>query len=361
MKMRAKLKTSSKISLQAKYFWIIGGGVAVTAVVIFIASFGLNIFGVQKKSMAQTEKEKSSYPFNVSDKTLKEVNFTVLPSGINSKFPEVRPFITADGKSLFFCRRNHPDNFSKKKDNQDIWFSTLQGDDTWSEPKNLGVTINTENADAICSVSPDGSEIVFISDLINPKKPLMKSVRTDKGWGAPQSMEIENFYNRNRYIDFYYSFEANVLLMAIEREESRGEQDLYVSFPKGKNKWSEPKNLGPLVNSRLSDFAPFLSSDGKTLYFSSYGHKGFGGCDIFQTTRLDDTWQKWSEVKNLGEGINSPREESYFSVSGDYKHIYFESYDLKNEVRDVFRADVPQACKPSDILKEDPLVIVRQN
>lgn len=355
--MRAKLNTSSKLGLRRKHLWIAGGGIALAAIVAFAAFFSIDFFGAGTESMAQSQGAKASrYPFDIMDKNLKKVNFTVLPPKINSVFAEVRPYVTADGKSLFFCRRNHPGNFSKQKDNQDIWFASLEQDNTWGEPKNLGVSINTENADAICSVSPSGSEIVFISDLIDPHKPLMKSVRSDKGWGEPQAMEIENFYNRNAYIDFYYSFEANVLLMAIEREDARGEQDLYVSFPKGKNKWSEPKNLGPVINSRLSDFAPFLSSDGRTLYFSSYGHKGYGGCDIFQTTRLDDTWKNWSEVKNLGEGINSPREESYFSISGDYKHIYFESYDPENEVRDVFRADVPQACKP-----DENLVIVRKN
>lgn len=351
--MRSKLSATTTQRLKIKRVWIITGSIALVGIIVFVAVFGLNLFGLYQPSKA-AESPTSKYPFELSDEALKQVNFIALTPQINSVFAEVRPVITADGKELFFCRRNHPDNVSKQKDKQDIWVSTLQGEDQWGKPVNLGEMINTKNADAICSISPDGSEIIFISDKMDPVRPLMKSVRKNGTWGEPEAIEIENFYNLNPYIDFYYSYEANVLLMAIQREDTQGNQDLYVSFPKGKNKWSEPVNLGKFVNSSLSDFAPFLAADGKTLYFSSYGHEGFGGCDIYQTTRLDDSWKKWSQPKNLGKGINSPREESYFSITGDSKYIYFESY-VKDGTRDLFRADLPEAVKPA--LQEDGVVV----
>jgi OOP family OmpA-OmpF porin len=345
MKMKHKQKPSQKLHIQMKYVWLIGGAVALTAIV-FVGIFVFNFFGIQHKGAAK-DLLQSRYPFDVSDPALQEVNFTILPIKVNSVFEEVRPFITADGKELFFCRRNHPGNVSKQKDKQDIWYCTSEGDNQWSETKDLGEPINTKNADAICSISPNGDEIFFISDIIDPKKPLMHATRQGTGWSEPVAMEIEDFYNLNAYIDFYCSVKPKVLLMAVQREDSKGDQDLYVSFPKGENKWSAPVSLGAVVNSTQADFAPFLSADGKTLFFSSYGHGGFGGCDIFETTRLDETWKKWSKPKNLGKGINSKREESYFSISGDYKYIYYESYDLEHEVRDIFRADLPLDVKPA--------------
>ncbi len=355
--MKTKLGVSGKLNLRLKFAWMILGGLVMTGILVFFIVFGVNLLGIQHDTAAQTPT--SRYPFELSDVALKKVNFTVLAPQINTVYAEVRPFITANGKELFFCRRNHPENAMKQKDKQDIWVSTLTSDNQWGNPKNLGLTINTKNADAICSISPDGSEIIFISDKMDQSKPLMKSIRTNTTWSEPQTMEITNFYNLNPYIDFYFSYEANVLLMAIQREDSKGEQDLYVSFRKEKNVWSEPQNLGAVVNSGKSDFAPFLSVDGKTLYYSSYGHNGLGGCDIFQTTRLDDTWKKWSKPQNLGEGINSTREESYFSISGDYQYIYFESYDPAHEVRDLFRADLPQRCKPAS-LQESPLATTKE-
>lgn len=353
MKLNTKQNVSPQVSLKTRYALMAAGGVIFGGVIIFVLIFGFNFFGVQHASKAE-ESTGPRYPFDLSDQALVKVNFTILTPQINSAFEEVRPFVTANGKELFFCRRNHPANVSRQKDKQDIWVSSRGDNGEWNAPRNLGLTINTRYADAICSISPDGSEILFVNENIDPDKPIGKSKRLRNGWTIPEMMEIENFYNRNEYIDFYYAFESNVLLMAVEREDSSGEQDLYVSFPKEKNKWSEPLNLGAVVNSSQSDFAPFLSRDGKTLYFSSYGHEGFGGCDIFQTTRLDDTWKNWTEPKNLGAGINSAREESYFSISGDYKHIFFESY-VEGGVRDIFRADLPQDLKPN--ITEDHLVV----
>jgi len=345
VKTKTRLNTSTVLRQRSTRAWIIGGSIAAVGIAVFVATFGLNFFGLRPATHA-AEIPPSKYPFEINDDVLKKVNFTPLAPQINSVFAEVRPVITSNGRELFFCRRNHPDNIQKQKDKQDIWMSTLMGDDQWSKPVNLGETINTKNADAICSISPDGSEMIIVNEMIDPARPLMKSSKKNGVWSEPEPIEIENFYNDNAYIDFYYSYEANVLLMAVQRDDSRGNQDLYVSFPKGKNKWSEPVNLGQYVNSSLSDFAPFLAADGKTLYFSSYGHEGFGGCDIYQTTRLDDTWKKWTQPKNLGKGINSAREESYFSITGDSKHIYFESY-VKDGVRDLFRADLPESVKPA--------------
>lgn len=354
MKLKISQRVSPKANLKTKYALLAAGGLILTGVIIFALVFGINFFGVQHSSKAERASS-SRYPIDLSDKALVKVNFTVLEPQINTAFEEVRPFITANGKELFFCRRNHPGNISKQRDKQDIWVATLADNGQWGRPLNLGFTVNTQYADAICSISPDGSEIFFINENIDPDKPIGRSRRLRNGWTIPEMMEIENFYNRNDYIDFYYSFEAKVLLMAVEREDSSGDQDLYVSFLKEKNKWSEPLNLGTVVNSSQSDFAPFLSRNGRTLYFSSYGHGGFGGCDIFQTTRLDDTWTKWTKPRNLGEGINSAREESYFSIAGDYKYIFFESY-TEDGVRDIFRADLPQDFK-SDILKDNSIVV----
>lgn len=337
MKMGARQNMSASQKIRIKPVWLVAGGVVVVGGVVFLGVFLFNILGTHAPaSAASTHK----YPFDTESEILKRVHFTVLDPAVNSVFAEVRPLISGDGKTLFFSRRNYPDNIGKEKDFQDIWFSSLLPDGRWSAPSNAGPVINSKSADAVCSVSADGSEIVFIHEEMSRDNLLMRSKRSDKGWSEPVPMIIENYYSKDPYVDFFFSFDTNILLMALTRKDSEGEQDLYVSKPAGTNKWSEPLNLGPVINSAQSDFAPFLAGDGKTLFFVSYGHNGLGGCDIFKSTRLDDTWQHWSEPVNVGEGINSEREESYFSVSGDKKFIYFESYDVKHEVRDIFRADL---------------------
>jgi len=340
-RMRQNISPSQKITI--KPVWLIAGGIALAAVAVFAVILLLNLFGTNEPAAAAA---RNKYPFDLEDANLRNVNFTVLDTRINSVFSEVRPLISADGKTLFFSRRNHPDNLGREKDRQDIWFATLQPDGAWSTPANAGPTINTKSMDAICSVSADGQEIVFMHEDMSRENQLFRARRDGDGWQQPVPMIIENYYTKDPYVDFYYVFSERVLLMAITRQDSHGQQDLYVSRPIGSNRWSEPVNMGPVVNSKQSDFAPFLSADSRTLYFASYGHSGLGGCDIFQSTRLDDTWLHWSKPVNLGEGISSQREESYFSISGDNKHIYFESYDRKQEVRDIFRADLPVKQRP---------------
>ena len=71
-------------------------------------------------------------------------------------------------------------------------------------------------------------------------------------------------------------------------------------------------NLGSQVNSFMTDFSPFLAPDGKTLFFSSYGHTGYGSSDIFMCTRKDDSWTNWTKPKNLGPEINTDDWDAYF-------------------------------------------------
>ena len=337
---RLKLKPTQKLSLKPIY--LVTGGLSFAIIITLIL---VNTLGVQQTSVANAI-DYSRYSFDVAAPSLEQVNFTVLESKINSKYDEVRPLISPDGKTLYFSRRFYPDNTFGKKDYQDIWMTVLTSDEQWSDPKNMGVKINSKFADAICSISPDGTEILLINDDLTSKNPLLRSRKFESGWSMPIPTKIENFHNDSEYMDFYKSYETNVLLMAISGKNTKGDQDLYVSLPIDDDSWSEPKHLGPMINSDKADFAPFLAADGRTLFFVSYGHKGFGGCDIFRSVRQDDSWDSWSKPENLGEGINSPREESYFSITSDFKYIYFETYDSKKQVRDIFRADLPEIFKP---------------
>ena len=70
-------------------------------------------------------------------------------------------------------------------------------------------------------------------------------------------------------------------------------------------RWSEPLNIGSNVNTAADESAPFLAADDKTLYFSSNGYPGYGGHDIYVTTRLDDTWLNWTDPQNMGPDINT--------------------------------------------------------
>jgi Tol biopolymer transport system component len=91
----------------------------------------------------------------------------------------------------------------------------------------------------------------------------------------------------------------------------------------GNDKWSEARNLGPVVNSEYDEETVFMHPDGSTLYFSSEGHKSMGGFDIF-VTEIDDQG-KWTTPRNLSYPINSPDDDLCFVISANGRHGYCSS------------------------------------
>ena len=91
--------------------------------------------------------------------------------------------------------------------------------------------------------------------------------------------------------------------------ELESSANLYVSFLDSLGNWSEPIELGNMVNTPFDERSPHLLPDMRTLYFSSEGHGSLGGLDVFVTTRLDDSWTHWSEPTNIGKGINTSSDD----------------------------------------------------
>lgn len=94
-----------------------------------------------------------------------------------------------------------------------------------------------------------------------------------------------------------------------------GNADLYHCYRNNDDSWSVPENLGPVINTKGTEMAPFLHPDGKTLYFSSDTHTGMGGYDLFVSRRNEQG--EWSEPVNLGYPINTPGDEINFIVAAD--------------------------------------------
>ena len=119
--------------------------------------------------------------------------------------------------------------------------------------------------------------------------------------------------------------------------------------------WGPLQPLGPTLNTPGDEYAPFLAPDGKTLYFASDGHPGYGNLDIFVTTRLDDSWTRWSEPLNLGPGVNTKRLECYFQLpaQGAYAYLSATEPGAADSDYDLYRLVLPPALRPA------PTVLVR--
>ncbi len=227
-----------------------------------------------------------------------------LPSPLNSVDDEGAAFVTADGQTMYLSLCRRPDGMG----DCDIYESRLVGDQ-WTKPQPLGHPLNSTVWDANPSVTADGMTMYFSSR-------------------RPGSIE--------------------------------GSEDIYVSYKNTDGSWSVPRNLGEPVNTRFNERSPFISADGKTLYFSSNGHPGFGNHDLFMTRLLDDG--TWSVPVNLGRPINAYGDDVFLTIpaSGD-KIIYSSQRD--NAARgalNLYEAKLPLEFRPGPVTLVEGIVYDRE-
>ena len=268
---------------------------------------------------------------------------------INSRFAEAKPLVSHDGNTLYFSRLFHPANTGGKIDPQDIYVSKyINGH--WTTAENIGYPLNDQYANGVCSISPDGNKLLVINGYhsdgsISPG--VSMSTRTAIGWGEPQKLSIKGFENYSEFQDFFLSADERVIIMAVERKEGYGDQDLYASLKIGEKNYSKPINIGLSINTTKAEFAPFLSPDNTTLYFASDGHGGYGQSDIFKTKRLDDSWGNWSEPQNLGPAVNTSSWDAYFSITAAGDYAYFVSSEgTRNGQENIYRIPLLQDITP---------------
>jgi WD40-like Beta Propeller Repeat len=297
-----------------------------------------------------------------------------LGPAINSKYGEVAPIVSPDGKFLYFTRLNHPDNIKEKQNKndaaqeikQDVWISRLNKSNTWDEASNIGEPINNGSNNAAATISADGKSI-FVLNVYLPNGKLIGGLSRakikNKKWEMPVQVHISDFQALEVYdekakskiiqTEYAISSDEKYLIMGLKRLESFGDKDLYISFKTSDNHYSKPLNLGPILNSAGNDSSPFLAADNKTLYFNSNGHPGYGEADIYMTTRLDDTWTNWSVPVNLGPVINSPEWDGYITIPASGEYAYFSS--LKNSIGsdDIFKIKLFPSIKPQIVVMYD--------
>lgn len=270
---------------------------------------------------------------------------------INSAFGEFCPVISPNGKTLYFTRQDHPGNIPPVS-NQDIWCSQILEDGTFSEAINLGAPLNNSNNSALCSITPDGQQALLINVYLpdgGSETGISTTHFNGTGWDFPEKVIIDSFYNDNKYGEYFLSNSGLFLVMTVERKDAIGGKDIYVSFKKEDGTFSVPLHTGAAINTAESEISPFLASDDKTLYFSTKGHSGYGGSDLFMSRRLDDSWTHWSEPVNLGPGINTPEFDAYFSIPASGAHAYFSSYQRSFGGSDLFRQKLPASLKPEAV------------
>jgi outer membrane protein OmpA-like peptidoglycan-associated protein len=275
-----------------------------------------------------------------------------LDKNVNSEVKELNPLLSPDGKTMYFSRQFHPENTGGVKDKEDIWYSNLDEQGNWQLAKNMGPQFNNEAPNfinTILSATPDGKSMVMVlGNRVEGKKVLAGvSISSNVGgqWTKPKALAITNDYNMSEYANYFLTNNRITMLMSKQRADTHGDRDLYVSFMRSDSVWTEPKNLGGIVNTIADDVSPFLAIDDKTLYYSSKGMSGFGGFDVYMSKRLDDSWTNWSVPENMGKQINSAFDDLYFNLPGASEYSYY-SRGVDENNTDIFQAKLPPQLSP---------------
>jgi Tol biopolymer transport system component len=257
---------------------------------------------------------------------------TNLGPKVNSSSHDGDPSISSDGLELYFVSYNRHGGFG----NFDIWVSTrATTDDPWGEPANLGSRINSPSFDGQAQISADDLSLFFVSDRPGGSGDIdiwISTQRTSEQmpqdyWGTP--INLGSTVN-SPYEDGLPCVSADGLELYFysNRPGGYGGRDLWVTTRATKeDPWSEPVNLGPTVNSPANEASAEISDDGLVLFFASERTGGYGSGDLWLTKRKtrDDAWEL---PANLGPKVNTAYGEFYPSLSPDGLWLYFSDYPI---------------------------------
>ena len=256
-----------------------------------------------------------------------------LGSNINTQYREYAQVVDSTEEYLMFTARR-VDNVGGLENidyldelHYEDMFISRKGEDGKYEfaerfvvsDKFVGLIDNTPNHEAVVSLSKDEKKLLTYRE----NNLWISTFNEDSAaWTGPVRLD-ENINPRKTWQPHgSLTSDGQKLYFSSNRKGGFGELDLYVSEYIDDTTWSEPTNLGPVLNTKLNEDSPFISADGNVLYFSSQGHNSMGGYDIFRTELVDGEWTK---PENIGRPINSPSDDIYFSYVGESRYAYFTS------------------------------------
>ena len=251
---------------------------------------------------------------------------------INTESPEYLPCLTADDELMLFTRRIK-DNRAPEGVQDDLFYAVKEEDNKWGKAQMLR-GINSVYNEGAASISADGSTLVFTAcELYGNYGPqrtgygscdLFIAYRTAEGWSEAMNLgESINSVNWESQPSLSADGRTIYFIRAPRKRRVNQNQDIYVAVKQPDNRWSTAVKLPPVINSRQREETVLIHPDGVTLYFSSNGHPGMGGLDLFMSQK--DSVGIWSIPVNLGYPINTSNDENSLMVSTNGELAYFSS------------------------------------
>lgn len=244
---------------------------------------------------------------------------------INSAYSEHSPVISSNDSMLLFCSikdisENINGNFQEEA-LEDIFASYKTKDGKWAERRMRGKYFNTKDNQAAVQLF-DNDMKLLIYQYSKHGGDLYISEKKDDKWSIPKSLVDIN--TKHNEASAHITADGKTIYFSSDHFNKGNDLDLYKVEMQDDGSWSYPENLGPDINTNDQEDAAFISENGKTLYFSSKGHPGVGGFDIFRSQW--DSTSGWSDPVNLGMPLNTPDDDIYYYLSEKNKGGYLASY-----------------------------------
>jgi len=254
-----------------------------------------------------------------------------LGENVNSPYPDFSPVVSLDEKTIYFTsRRLRADSSNKFFTDpanglhfEDIYVSIKDENGDW-KPTELVHFSRKDNHDATINLKHDNSTLyIYRDDKGDGNLYESEWDEEEQEWMDPGRILGSHINTKSQETHMSLTEDDQIMYFVSDRPGGFGGKDIYRCIMMSDEEWSEPMNLGSTINTSYDEDGPFISPDGKVIYFSSKGHRGMGGYDIFYSEKQEDG--KWSKPENLGYPINSTDEDVFFVVSKDGQRAYYSS------------------------------------
>ena len=271
-----------------------------------------------------------------------EFNPKPLSGPVNEFQLQYFPVLPVDQNSIIYTRRlgNTPDA------DEDIVISRRDANGNWSVPEALSENINSDFNEGTCTISADSRILIFTSCFGRRgfgSCDLFMSHRIGDDWSEPEN--LGGSINSKAWESQPSLSADGRTLYFVSNRRGLGNRDLWVSTVDENGDWTKARNLGSMINGAGDEISPFIHNNGQTLYFASNGRTGFGGYDLFVTELVDN---KWTEPENLGYPINSSADQVSLFITADGRKGYYSyevsdpSYGLRSLL---YEFDIPEQIR----------------
>ncbi len=283
-----------------------------------------------------------------------------MPGDVNSGYNEYAPILVNGGKELYFASRRNNTTGGLMNPDDEQYFEDIyraewnEADQIWDSVSNEIDRLNGTGFETMSYISRDGlnglmvinnTAVEDVEQIVTQSSDIFEVQFTDKGkWSKPK--RINNKTINSSFFDGSATMTAdgNTMYFVSDRDASKKLTDIYVVHKTGKT-WGEAVPLSDSINTAGNETTPFISPDGRYLFFSSDNMAGMGGYDIYVSENLGSTWSK---PMNLGGSINTVSDDTHFQYYADIKKAVFTCFMLQGQKasRDLFMIDMTNFVMP---------------